>query len=160
MIAEINHSKFNSSLLEADVNEVICSANISKNLMIQSIFNHGVASLVNSVIFFDEGNEFYVIDIKDYPVLVGNTFDQLMVMLRKVKIQLIGIKLCFYDSNKQLIIDRKEIEKRLDKKGFTMEYIINPVEDEQVHYKISINDQLLVFALDEKKIKDIDRLHS
>ncbi len=158
MIAEINHPKFNSSLLESDVNEVICSSNITENLMIQSMFNHGVASLINSVIFFNEGNEFYVIDIKDHPALVGKTFDELMVVLRRAKIQLIGIKICFYDPNEQLIIDRKEIERRMKGKGLTKEYIINPVENEEVCYKISINDQLLVFALDEKKIKCIDKL--
>lgn len=122
------------------------------------MYNHGVASLINSVIFFNEGNEFYVIDIKDHPVLVGKTFDELMVVLRRVKIQLIGIKICFYDPNEQLIIDRKEIEKRLKERALTKKYIINPVENEEVCYKISINDQLLVFALDEKMIKCIDKL--
>lgn len=156
MIAEINHQKFNSSLVEADVNEVICSSNIAENLMIQSMFNHGVASLINSVIFFNEGNEFYVIDVKEHLVLVGKTFDELLVALRRVRIQLIGIKICFYDSHEKLIIDRKEIKKRLNKRKLTKEYIINPVKKEEVSYKISINDQLLVFALDEKKIKCID----
>ena len=158
MIAEINHPKFKSSLLESDVNEVICSSNITENLMIQSMFNHGVASLINSVIFFNEGNEFYVIDIKDHPGLVGKTFDELLVVLRRIKVQLIGIKICFYDPNEQLIIDRKEIEKRLKERELTKEYLINPVKNEEVGYKISSTDQLLVFALDEKKIKSIDKL--
>lgn len=160
MIAEINHQKFKSSLLESDVNEVICSSDITENLMIQSMFNHGVASLIDNVIFFNEGNEFYVIDIKDYPWLVGKTFDELMVVLRSFEIQLIGIKICFYDPNEQLIIDRKEIERRLKEKGHTKECIINPVEDEEVCYTISISDQLLVLALDEKKIKCIEKLNS
>gem|GEM_PF-3043986 len=157
IIAEIIHPKFEPSLLEADVNEIICSSYVTENLLIQSMFSHGVASLINSVIFFNEGNEFYAIDIKEHLSLAGKTFDELMVILRKAGIQLIGIKISFYDDNGQLIIDRKEIERRLNNKGLTKEHIINPIKGEEVRYKTSVCDHLLVFALDEKKIKGIEK---
>ena len=156
-IAEINHLKFKDSLVETDVNEIICSSYITENLIIQSMFSHGVAGVINSVIFFNEGNEFYVVDIKEHPSLAGKTFDELLVILRKVEIQLIGININFYGHSGQPIIDRKEIDKRLNKKGLVKEYIINPVEEVEVCYKTSLSDHLLVFALDEKKIKNIEK---
>lgn len=156
-IAEINNPKFQSSLSDADVNEVICSPHVGKNLIIQSMFCHGVANFINSVIFFNKGNEFYIIDISQSPSLTGKTYDELLVLLRVAAIQLIGIKITFRDNQGRAIIDRAAINRGLDKLGISREYIINPHEHKEICYKTTPGDQLLVLALDEKKTKNIEK---
>ncbi|MCK4766223.1 MAG: hypothetical protein KAW12_28770 [Candidatus Aminicenantes bacterium] len=159
IIAEINHPEFRESLLEADVNEVICSSEMTENLVIESMFNHGVANVINNLLSYNERNEIYIIDIKECPFLADKHFDGLLVFLRKYGMQLLGIKINFFDKQGLQIIDRKEIEKRLKAIGLLKEDIINPVCDEENHYKTSIHDHLLVLALDENVIKQFKKNH-
>lgn len=153
IIAEINRNEFKSSLLEADVNEVICSSNITENLIIHSMLNHGVANVFSNLLIYNESNEVYIIDIQDYPSLKGKTFDELLFYLRPSGIQLIAIQVVFFDRNNLEIIDKKEIEERLKANGLKVEYIINPTIIDELQYRTSATDHLLVFALDEKSLK-------
>jgi len=155
VIAEVNCPDFKQFLLDADVNEVICSSNITENLMIQSMLNHGITNVLNNLLHFTDENEFYIIDIRKHSTLSGKTFDELLILLRNYGIQLIGIKISFFDEKQKLIIDTKEITKQLNGMGLKRENLINPTDETEITYRTSLYDQLVVVALDEMCIKNL-----
>jgi TRAP transporter TAXI family solute receptor len=156
IIAEINHPEFKESLLEADVNEVICSPKIIESLVIQSMLNHGISHVIDCVLFYNEDNEFYIIEVGNHPSLVDKPFDELLIHLRTYGVLLIGIKIIFIDDLDEPIIDKDEIKRKLSSKGLKREIIINPTIRKEKEYRTSSNDNLIVFALDETTISKIN----
>ena len=110
--------------------------------------------------YSDDNNEFYTIDLKEHASLVGYTYDELLPMLRKYNIQLIGIKSVFYDKQNSTIevIDREEIIERLKiEKELTRQFIVNPNKEnpKEYNYKTDDDDQLIVLCENGKTIKNI-----
>jgi Trk K+ transport system NAD-binding subunit len=158
MIAEINNNEFRQSLYDAGVNEVFVSGNYRKAVMKQALFNHGVSKVLDEIMHYDENNEFYKIDLykKENKHLVGKTFDELLVLLRKVGILLIGIHIIFLDDKGKIIIDRHEIERLLKEKenGITRDIIVNPIDEIERNRPVDDDDQLIVLTYNYKMLKE------
>lgn len=162
IIAEINNDKYKEDLLAADVNEVICSSNYTRNVIAQSVINHGLSRVFDEILTFNNDNEFYTISLeeKQNKIFVGKTFDELLIMLRKVNIQLIGIKVVYHDVYGNEIIDRNEIRKLISQEALESDIIINPTSENEIKRKVDDDDQLIVFSRSEKDLeKNIQRLH-
>jgi len=158
MIAEINNEEFRESLIDADVNEIVVAGNYRKSIMKQSIFNHGISKVLDEIMQYNEYNEFYKIDLSkpENAHLREKTFDEILVLLRKKGILLIGIHIIFYEegSNK-IIIDQSRIKNLLQEKenGIARDIILNPVNEIEKNRKTDDNDHLIVLALNVKMLR-------
>ncbi len=152
IIAEVNDNLYKEDLYKADVNEIICSAVYNKNIIIQSIFNHGVSKVFDEVLDYNEFNEFYKIELKKEAnsKLRGKTFDELLTILRRADILLIAIHKLYYKQDGDLIIDKEEIKKLLANDGLTRELIINPRDEVEKKHQADDDDSLIVLCYDEK----------
>ncbi len=153
IIAELNNEEYKETLLESDVNEVISPPDLSENILIQSTFNHGLSEIIHSLLNYNTANEFYLVDVADHNFLTGRTFDEALVELRSVKILLVAIKVVFTHNGCQ-VIDRKEIQHRLEEIGLERQVVTNPIFDQESGYRIREDDQLFVLARDEAAIRD------
>lgn len=91
VIAEVVDGKQTNTFLANEVDEVVCSAHFTSNVLFQSSINHGVSSVFSELIDHEAGNEFYTIPVKDDRQLLGRTFDELLVWLREREVLLLGI---------------------------------------------------------------------
>jgi len=162
IIAEVNDRQFESSLLSSDVNEVICTTEVGNNIITQTMNTKGLSMVLQDLLSYsDDNNEFYTIDLLQHSSLVGYTYDELLPILRKYNIQLIGIKSVFYDETQKPpveIIDRDEINSRLkSEKNLTRQFIVNPNNENPIefNYKTDDDDQLIVLCENGKIIKSI-----
>ncbi|RMD87178.1 MAG: TAXI family TRAP transporter solute-binding subunit [Calditrichaeota bacterium] len=152
IIAEINHEEFKTDLINADVNEVVCSSDFAENIILQSSYNHGISEVLEELLSYNEFNEFYQIDVADYPKLINKNFDELLIELRKKGMLLIGIKISFYENGKELI-DVDEIRRYLNQLGLKRHIIVNPLTEEETNYRAKESDKLIVIAMNEKSIR-------
>lgn len=155
IIAEVNNEKYKEDLFSADVNEVVCSTNYGKNIISQSIVNHGLSNILDNILTFNDGNEFYTIDLskKQNKALVGKTFDDLVELLRKVFVQLIAIKVVYLDECKNEIIDKDKVSQLVRRDGLNSNIIINPSSDIEINRKVDQDDVLVVFAESEQILR-------
>jgi len=168
MIAEINNREFEESLYRADVNEVVCSLDMSNNIIVQTTLNHGIAKILGRLLDYNEFNEFYTIDLRYRKSLRHKNFEELFNILRLNDILLLGIKAAFYENGTEAI-DWDDIVRNLAKetekiktensdKRFSdqlkRQYMINPYGIEK-YYKADEDDQLIVLA---RSGKDIEKL--
>lgn len=156
IIAEINNPIFKESLYDSDVNEIVCTAETGKNILIQSMINHGISDVLDTLLTYNRNNEFYSIDLREHKKYVGMKFDELLIELRKKNILLIGIKSRHFDENGKEIIDR-DLLKKIDFKEFhiTRNIIVNPHTKEENDYTTDGDDELIVLAVNEKAIDDL-----
>jgi len=158
IIAEINNNNIKKSLYAADVNEVVCTVETGQNILIQSMINHGISDVVDTILSYNEHNEFYTIDLreKEKKRFVGKSFDELLIELRKHNILLIGIKSRHFDKHGKEIIDKDELRK-LDKKEFKIErnIIVNPHTQDENNYRTDDDDELIVLAVNERIVTDL-----
>ncbi|WP_160129468.1 TrkA-related ion transporter [Kordia antarctica] len=152
IIAEINHSKFITDLKNSDVNEIISSSEYSKNILMQSMLNHGVSKVLDEVLTYNSHNEFYTIDLnkKRFKSLIGKTFDELLPMLRQKGILLIAIRIVFRDTNGNEIIDESRLEKLLVAEKLTRQIIVNPTDKTEKNRPVDNDDELIVFCTSAK----------
>jgi len=168
-IALVNSKELEEYLIKADVNEIVCSADLSNNLIALSTINHGIANIISSAIDYNEDNEFYTIDLRVRKSLIGKTFKQLFDELHKRDILLLGIKSALYEDGVE-VVEPEDIEKELDEKTqiilaenpnqniterLTRQYMINPYGIEK-YYKTDEDDQLIVLARNGKDIEKIE----
>jgi hypothetical protein len=156
MIAEINNEDFRESLIDAGVNEIVVAGNYRKAIMKQSLFNHGISKVIDEIMQYNEYNEFYKIDLSlpENKHLVGKTFDELLVALRKHGILLIGVHIVFHDENDNIIIDRSVIQQLLEKEEkVTRDIIVNPVDETERNRPVDGDDHLIVLAINSDMLK-------
>ncbi len=158
MIAEINHPEIRENLFEADVNEIVVAGNYRKAIMKQAIFNHGLSKVFDEILEYNDLNEFYKIDLAEpeNAHLRGKTFDELLPLLRKENILLIGYHIIFFDENGKILIDKKKIQEKLAKRegGITRDVIINPKDERERTRRVDDNDHLIVLAYNAKELRE------
>lgn len=155
MVAEVNDHDLRESLMrDADVNEVVCSADISENILLQSAYNRGVSEILDELLAYDQFNEFYVLDVARTGSLRGSTFDDALVALRKHGILLLGIKLGFHEGGKEVIdiADVKELIR--ERYGIERHIITNPLTEAENRYTLGEHDSLFVLAASERAIEE------
>ncbi len=157
IIAEVNHDDFREDLYNAGVNEIITTSKYGRGTLLQSVFNHGVSKAMDEILEYNEYNDFYTIDLreKQNAHLRNKTFDELLVLLRRVNILLIGIKVVYYEDPEKTreIIDEKIISNKLKKEKLTRQVIVNPVNDIEKNRPADDDDQLLVLCTDGKTLR-------
>ena len=158
LIAEINNDDFSESLIEAGVNEIVVAGNYRKAIMKQSLFNHGISKVIDEIMQYNKHNEFYKIDLSlpENKHLVGKTFDELLLPLRKQGILLIGYHIIFHDINGNIIIDQNIIKQLLKKEeeNITRDVIVNPVDETERNRPVDSDDHLIVLGINAKKVKE------
>ncbi len=155
MIAEINHEEMRSSLINADVNEVVNIADIGESIVVQSMFNHGVSTAITNMVTYNEFNEFNVIDVSKMPLLVGKRYDEALLDLRKHNVLLVSIKICIEDHSGIPIIDSRLIDSELKRIGLSRQIITNPVDEQENSYIIQSKDQLIVLCSSTEDIESM-----
>ncbi len=155
IIAEVNDLKYKEDLLNADANEIISPKSYGRNIITQSILNHGVSKIMDEILQFNDFNEFYTIDLveEENKHLVGKTFDILLLELRQVGILLIGIKVVYHNSNAEQIIEEEKIKSLLKEDDLTREIIINPVTQVEKARPVDHDDELIVFCQSIAQLK-------
>ncbi len=155
IIAELNDKKYKSDLINADVNEVVSSATYGRNIITQTVLNHGVSKVMDEILQFNEFNEFYTIDLKlkENEYFQFKTYDELLYELRTVGILLIGIKVIYRNQYKKEIIDDEALKHLLSKDGLSREIIINPVNPKEKNRLTDGDDKLIVFAQNRKSLQ-------
>jgi len=157
MIAEINHPSIRENLFEAGVNEVVVAGNYRKAIMKQSIFNHGLSKVFDEILQYNNLNEFYKVDLADPENnhLAGLTFDQLLPLLRKEGILLVGVHIIFHDSEGNIVIDKDEIRRLLNEHepGITRDVIINPKDPTERNRPVDADDHLIVLAYNIQQLR-------
>ena len=158
MIAEINNNDFKESLIDAGVNEIVVAGNYRKAIMKQSLFNHGISKVIDEIMQYNEHNEFYKIDLSkpENAHLVGKTFDELLIALRKQGILLIGVHIVFHDEYDNIIIDQKAIQQLLqeEEENITRDVIVNPTDPTERNRPVDGDDHLIVLATNMKTVTE------
>jgi voltage-gated potassium channel len=78
----------------ANVDEMFVKGELGAHLLARATLCKGLSQIVSELLRWDEGNEFYKLDLRDYyPNLIGKTFDEAFEHLRRHhKIILLGIE--------------------------------------------------------------------
>ncbi|MEM7038286.1 MAG: hypothetical protein AAF570_14980, partial [Bacteroidota bacterium] len=126
-----------------------------KNIITQSMLNHGVSKVLDEVLTYNEYNEFYIIDLKDEHCshLRFKTFDELLIALRKIQVLLIAIKVVYLEENGEEIIDEDELNLLLENDGLQRQIIVNPISDAEINRQADDDDQLIVFAKNGNELR-------
>ncbi|WP_156168928.1 TrkA-related ion transporter [Kordia jejudonensis] len=156
IIAEINNTKYTNDLKNSDVNEIVNSSEYSKNILMQSMLNHGVSKVLDEVLTYNSDNEFYTIDLteKRFENLIDKTFDELIPILRTKGILLIAIRVVYQDTNGNEIIDEARLQKLLEKDHLTKQIIVNPTDEIEKNRPVDNDDQLIVFCTSAKVLEN------
>lgn len=149
----MNDEGLRETLLDADVNEVVCAPDLTENVLIQSTFNHGLSEILHSLLSYNTANEFYLIDVEDYPAMVGLTFDEALHDLRNRQILLVAIKVVYRSESGRELIDKRALEVRLRAHGLTRQILTNPIFEGEERHRIRKEDPLFVLARDEHEIR-------
>lgn len=161
IIAELNHDKYAKDMRNCDVNEVVSTAIYGKNIITQSMLNHGVSKVLDEVLTFNDFNEFYIVDLNEEQSahLRNRTFDELLVALRRIQVLLIAIKVVYLEENGDEIIDEDELKELLSKDKLKRQIIVNPILEDEIKRKADEDDQLIVFAQDgdvmRKRLREV-----
>jgi len=155
MIAEISNSDFYEALINADVNEIVNTSDLSENLLIQSALNPGISKIISSLLAIDDGHEFYSIKISMYPKLGDNNFDTLLSKLRKKTILLLGIQVGIFDDLGQEIIDINLVKKQLQLLGLKRQVLTNPHLQQEIEYTVRNTDTLVVLAESKQLLEKV-----
>ena len=148
IIAELNNDKYREDLKNSDVNEIINGSEYSKNIITQSLLNHGVSKVLDEILTYNDYNEFYVIDLKEnqYKSLHNKTFDELLPILRSKGILLIAIRVVYHDIDSHEIIDEHRISQLLEEEQLYRQIIVNPTSKFEINRPVDNDDQLIVFC--------------
>jgi len=78
----------------ANVDEMFVRGELGAHLLARSTLCKGLSAIVSELLRWDEGNEFYKIDLEDYyPSMIGKTFDDALDYLRRnFQIILLGVE--------------------------------------------------------------------
>ena len=148
IIAELNDKKYSDDLKKSDVNEIVNGSEYSKNILTQSLLNHGVSKVLDEILTYNEYNEFYTIDLKEekFKSLREKTFDELLPILRARGILLIAIRVVYHDTNEQEIIDEERLNALLLEDNLKRQIIVNPSDPVEKVRPVDSDDQLIVFC--------------
>lgn len=150
IIAELNNNKYRGDLKNSGVNEIINANEYSKNIIIQSLFNHGISKVLDEVLTYDNYNEFYVMDLKEerFKSLQHKTFDELLPILRKKGILLIAIRIVYHDADGHEITDESRLQTLLKNEKLQRQILVNPTGEIEIERKADKDDQLIVLCTD------------
>ena len=89
---QIINSSNRRHMERAHADEIICLDQIGGNLITASAINHGISKIVNELLTFNSGSEFYRYDGKLSDKVVGTEYAEVVQMLAKQHIILLGFE--------------------------------------------------------------------
>jgi voltage-gated potassium channel len=91
---EVLNPKNRQHFVRANVDEMFVRGELGAHLLARSTLCKGLSAVVSELLRWDEGNEFYKINLKDYyPSMVGKTFDEALDYLRRnFNVILLGVE--------------------------------------------------------------------
>ncbi len=91
---EVLEPKNRQHFARANVDEMFVKGELGAHLLARATLCKGLSAIVSELLRWDEGNEFYKIDLKDYyPSMVGKTFDEALDYLRRnFNVILLGVE--------------------------------------------------------------------
>jgi voltage-gated potassium channel len=123
---QLKSSANRAHLERAHADEIICLDQMGGNIAVASTINHGVSTIVNELLTFNSGSEFYRCDAGFFNELVGKEFCDAVQLLAKKRMILMG-----FDKD---ILHRVKDETRV--------IVVNP----QSQYIINKKDSLFIIA--------------
>lgn len=144
-IAEIKDQKNKQIAFDANIDDIISLGNIETKLFIQAIQTPGINKFIDEIFTYNDFNDIYTIDIQKGCMLVGKTYDEILILLRKHQILLLSINL-EYRVNKLYQNDF------FKKYHLTRKVITNPINIYEQNYKTEVGDILIVLAKYEKDV--------
>ena len=138
---QIRNSANRIHLERAHADEIICLDQMGASVAVASALNHGVSRVLNELLTFDRGCEFYRYDGRLSDLLVGKEFADAVAMLAQQRIILIGVET---DYSKELADQLSGDVLNVLPEG-DRALIVNP----QSRYELRQGDALFVIAESE-----------
>mgnify|MGYP006287067169 FL=1 len=147
-VVQLRSSEYKKHLENAHVDEYICLDRLSGNLLVSSALNHGLSGILDELLEFTSGSEFYKKTIP--PGFVDSGFREVANLLNQEQMMLIAaetmIQQSKLDENGDPIFDKDgnpkfEIREKL---------IINPQKNEYPQdYRFKKGDSIFLLAVNE-----------
>lgn len=130
-IAElIDPRSYETFAADARVDEIVPVGDIRTQILAQSALNHGVSSYLSSILTFNDDNDVYSHIVSGESRLVGQTFDDLLPLLRQQHVLLLAVRTAPSVNGSP---DRSRI-------------ISNPIKAADDAYRTQPGDELIVLA--------------
>lgn len=149
IIAEIKESINIQLAQDAGAKQVISIDDIEAKIFIQSVRNPGVSKFIDEVFEINEENDFYPYSLEHNTNLIGKTYDEILIKLRKNNILLLSINI---EENRSL----SELKDYLSLHKLNRSVITNPFNDFEKNYKVTSKDSLILLAQYEKDLYNIE----
>jgi voltage-gated potassium channel len=124
-------------LENANADEIICLDKVGGDLVVASALNHGVSSIVNELLSFNQGSEFYRYKYKIPDKFIGETFAEVGKQLLDQKMALLAI-----ETKKDEYVINECSDDWIHSTGNEKIMIINP----QGNYELRKDDSLFLIA--------------
>jgi TRAP-type uncharacterized transport system substrate-binding protein len=146
LVVEITDPDFIPRLEKTGADVIISSGELVNNLIIQDSICQGIYNPIRSLISYsDSNNDFYIVTAKKYSFLQNMRFDDLLIELRKRRLQLIGFRRIFLYGEIP-ITNKQHIRDILSRERVGLEYIINPQTHDENEIRTEENDEIIVLA--------------
>lgn len=146
-IAEIQDTENFDTAYDADVDEIISLGHIKSKILVHSVLNPGVSNFINEILTYNDFNDIYSINLDKNSTFIEQTFDELLVKLRRKQILLLGISIGNHKS-------RKEIRAIQEKLNLNRTVLTNPITEREINYETQPGDLLIVLAQYESTIQE------
>jgi len=152
-IAEIQNPLNNDLAKMAKVDEIISFEHVKSKILSTSVHNPGASKFIKEILTYDEYNDIYNIYLTKGSKLIGRNFDSILHELRKYNVLLLSINLENHRTEDEA---NSIIASHNLKRGI----ITNPLSDEEINYKVSYGDVLIVLAQNEQIIDKVTKVMS
>lgn len=139
-IVQLLSSENRVHLENANADEIICLDQVGGKLAVSSALNHGLSTIINELLTFDKGSEFYRYHREMPDQYVGRTFWEVAKQLIDRKMILIAV-----ETEKDICVTRDCSNDWVHSVGHNRAMVINPQSD----YRFRKGDSLFVISEQE-----------
>jgi voltage-gated potassium channel len=145
---QLMNSEYREHLEHVDVDEYISFDHLGSNLMVASALNHGLSWIINELLTFDIGSEFY--KVKAPKAFVGKEFRKAANALNDKRVTLIAVETDESKLNSEWKAELHDLGMLKEGKG----WIVNPQKD----YTLQRGDELFIIAQEELTEGEINNM--
>jgi voltage-gated potassium channel len=144
-IAEIVDPTNTQIARDAKVDQVISLGDIESKIFTQSVQNPGVIKFIDEIFTYDDYNDIYSFSIEKDSKLIGKSYDEVLLILRRYEILLLSINI---EANRT----PKILNLLLKQNKLSRTVITNPINIDEKNYKLIEDDLLIVLAKYEQSV--------
>jgi len=144
-VAELFNPQNISIAEDAGADQIVSLSDMESKIFTQAVRNPGVAVFINEIMTYNDQNDIYSFIIEEGSTLIGKTYDELLIKLRKYNILLMSINIKNRKSN-------EEISRILEKNKLDSHVITNPLTKAACEYQLHTGDLVIVLAQYEKVV--------